>query len=334
MKFLIVGLGSMGKRRVRNLQHLGYADITGFDPRADRCDEACAKYGIQTISDWSKAQSLDVDAWIISTPPDTHLDYGLMAIDRGTAFFTEANVTDARAPEVIRRIAETGVIGAPSCTLRYNQGPRRIKKLLKDKAIGRPLSFTYQCGQFLPDWHPWESYKDFYVSKRETGACREIVPFELCWLTDIFGAVDRLSCFKDKVSDLDADIDDVYQLLLRFENRISGHLVVDVIARPAVRVFRLCCSHGTVEWNHMENVLRIWTPTGTANAYDLETIDLGAGTIETGYIHAEEPYIDEMCDFISAVQGRTKWSYTFEEDEKVLDLLRRAETSSENGTHI
>ena len=43
MKFLIVGLGSMGKRRVRNLQRLGMTDITGFDPRADRRDEAAGK---------------------------------------------------------------------------------------------------------------------------------------------------------------------------------------------------------------------------------------------------------------------------------------------------
>ena len=55
--------------------------------------------------------------------------------------------------------------------MRYYFGPRRIKELLKAGAVGRPLTFTYQSGQYLPDWHPWESYKEFYVSKRETGAC-------------------------------------------------------------------------------------------------------------------------------------------------------------------
>ena len=39
--------------------------------------------------------------------------------------------------------------------------------------------FVYHSGQYLPDWHPWESYKDFYVSNPATGARREIVPFEL-----------------------------------------------------------------------------------------------------------------------------------------------------------
>ena len=36
MKFLVIGLGSMGKRRVRCLQALHYTDIVGFDPREDR----------------------------------------------------------------------------------------------------------------------------------------------------------------------------------------------------------------------------------------------------------------------------------------------------------
>jgi predicted dehydrogenase len=329
MKFLIVGLGSMGKRRIRNLLHLGHTEIVGYDPREDRCNETCETLGIKAVSDWGVAQETDADAWVISTPPDTHMEYGFAALDREISFFTEASVTDDRAPEMVRRLVESDAIGAPSCTFRYYAGPRKIKQLLGDGKIGRPLMFTYHSGQYLPDWHPWESYKDFYVSKRETGACREIVPFELCWLVDILGELNKLTCLKDKVSDLDTDIDDVYQLLLGFEDGISGHLVVDVIARPAVRVFRLCGTEGTVEWDHTANTIRLWT----AETGDWEIIKLGRGTVEAGYIHAEEPYIDEMADFVAAVKGEKIWQYSYEDDEKILDFLIRAELSSDTGTH-
>ena len=40
LKIIIVGLGSMGKRRIRNLLKLGYCDIIGFDPRNDRRNES------------------------------------------------------------------------------------------------------------------------------------------------------------------------------------------------------------------------------------------------------------------------------------------------------
>lgn len=327
MRFLVIGLGSMGKRRVRNLRHLGFTDITGFDPRQDRRAEAAAKYGIATEEDWEAAKRLEVDAWVISTPPDTHLDYGFQALDRGLPFFCEANVTDPRAGEMVRRLKETGLVGAPSATMRYYPGPKAIAALVERGTIGRPLTFTFQSGQYLPDWHPWESYKDFYVSKRETGACREIVPFELSWLMTTFGGVGTVNCLKGRVGDLEVDIDDVYHLLLGFKSGLLGHLCVDVVARPAVRVFRLCGTLGTIEWNHSENAVRVWT----AEQGAWQTIDLGAGTVESGYIHVEEPYIAEMADFVAAVRGEKPWSYPFERDEEILGILVRAEKSMETG---
>ncbi|EWY42508.1 oxidoreductase [Skermanella stibiiresistens SB22] len=330
MRFLIVGLGSMGKRRIRCLKSLGFETIVGYDPRADRRTEAAERYGVEKIADWAAAAALPVDAWIISTPPDTHVDYALRATERGIAFFTEANVTDPRSGELIRRVAEAGTVGAPSCTMRYFKGPLRIKELVAAGVIGRPLIFTYQCGQYLPDWHPWESYKDFYVSKRETGACREIVPFELAWLTDVFGEVETLSCLKDKVGDIDCDIDDVYQMLLRFRTRVVGHLLVDVIARPAVRCFRLNGTEGTIEWDHTLNRLRVFR--ASENAWTDEA--LTDATVERGYIHAEEPYVAEMADFVAAVRRERPWPFPLTDDERVLDLLVRAEASSLDGRHV
>lgn len=43
MKFLICGLGSMGKRRIRNLKQLNQKELIGFDIRKDRCDEVNKK---------------------------------------------------------------------------------------------------------------------------------------------------------------------------------------------------------------------------------------------------------------------------------------------------
>lgn len=327
MKFLVIGLGSMGKRRVRNLLHLGYTKVAGFDPRAQRRDQARSKLGIEVVDSWAKAEARQVDAWIISTPPDTHLDYGFKAVAKGVHFFTEANVTDSRAGQMIETLRGVETIGAPSCTMRYFAGPSKIKEIVNEGVLGRLLAFTYHTGQYLPDWHPWEHYKDFYVSKRETGACREIVPFELSWLVPLFGPVRALTSIKAKVSDLDADIDDLYQLILSFEEGTVGHLMVDVVARPAVRTIRILGSEGTVEWDHSTRQVRLWT----SQTQQWQVFDLDVGTVESGYIHSEEPYIAEMADFVSAVQGTRPWQYGFEEDEAILRLLVQAEMSSDTG---
>lgn len=81
MKFLVIGLGSMGKRRVRNLISLGYKDnIAGFEPREDRRDEAESKYNIKTYDSLEKAMSeFNPDVFIVSTPPNMHMHYAYLA---------------------------------------------------------------------------------------------------------------------------------------------------------------------------------------------------------------------------------------------------------------
>ena len=237
MKFLIIGLGSMGKRRIRNLQYLGEHDIIGYDINEERRKECEKKYEIKIYDDIHRAMAEDPDALIISTPPDYHIDYELLAAKNNRHFFCEADISTEGMMELINICKNKNIISAPSATLRFNESILKIKDIVINNKIGNVVAFTYHMGQYLPDWHPWENISNFYVGKRETSATREMVPFELQWLTWIFGDIERLSCLKGKVSSLTVDIDDVYQLILQFKNKILGHLLIDVVSRicPAAK---------------------------------------------------------------------------------------------------
>src|SRR4051812_7542837 len=88
MNFLVVGLGSMGKRRIRCLKALGHSAIFGFDRRADRREEVASAYGISTFDDFEKAMDASrPHALIISVPPDVHHVYMKIAAERGIHFF-------------------------------------------------------------------------------------------------------------------------------------------------------------------------------------------------------------------------------------------------------
>jgi predicted dehydrogenase len=311
----------MGRRRVRNLKALDVTDIAGYDPRADRRDAAGAEYGVKTFSDWSEATACGASAWVVSTPPLTHFDYALQAIAASVPVFTEADVPDHRAAEVIRRRDETGVVVAPSCTMRYYPGPTLVRSLLKAGAIGRPLIFTYQSGQFLPDWHPWEQIRDFYVSNPETGAAREIVPFELVWLCDVFGAVTDATGIKGRSGAVDAPIDDHYALALRFASGVGGTLLVDVIARPGVRSFRACGTDGVLEWDQGAGCVRVRR--AGEKAWTVHALD--QGTKEAGYINPEEPYIMEVDSFLAAVRGERPYPFAIEDEVAAHGVLEAVE---------
>jgi len=332
MRFLVVGLGSMGKRRIRNLQYLKAGEIAGFDPRQDRRAEAASKYGVRTFADFDEAfASFNPDALIISTPPDLHVQYAKIAVANDRHYFSEASVVDDEMDDLIALCrVHPKVVAAPSCTLRYHPSIQTIKQMVNSQEFGKPLLFTYHSGQWLPDWHPWEDYRTFYVAKRATGACREIVPFELSWLTWLLGPVEAVTGMRAKLSTLDVDIDDAYQVLLQFRSGVRGHLLVDVIARYPVRMFRLCSEQATLEWDALAKQVRLFR----ASTQQWQAIPEPERIQEPGYVYAENPYIEEMRDFVAACKGEKPWGYTLQDDQAILDLLSAIEASSDRRTQI
>jgi predicted dehydrogenase len=332
LKIAIVGLGSMGRRRVRNLRHLGVREIIGVEPREDRRREVAQSHGITAVASLDAALALRPDAVIVSTPPAQHLEFALTAARNGLHVFTEADTSDEGVDEVLAAAARHKIVAAPSCTMRFHPAVKLIRELAEAGRVGRLLTFTHHAGQYLPDWHPWEDYRQFYVSKRETGACREIVPFELCWITGIVGRVERISGLRAKLSDLETDIDDVYHLLVRTAGNIAGQILVDVLARPAVRSFRLLGSEGTIEWVAATKCVRLYdAKTATWREFKEPEARVEAGYTE---MSVESMYIDEMAAFIGAIRGESPYPYSFEEDRDNLRALYAAEQSSDESRFI
>jgi len=333
MNFLVIGLGSMGKRRVRNLIALGHIkNVVGFDPRSDRTDEA-KDYGIQVFNDFDEAiANQKPDAFLISTPPNLHMKYANFAAKNNISCFIEASVVDAdKILELSKIITNKKIIMAPSCTMRYYPGPMKIKELIENNAIGKVLNYNYHTGQYLPDWHPWENIEDFYVSNPDTGGAREIVPFELTWLNDIFGDSTPLACVRKKLTNMSADIDDIYHCILEYPDNVIGNLTVEVISRPkAVREFRVMGSEGEIVFSGDTNSVKYIN----TQMKEWITFSFDTGTVQKGYINPEEPYINEVKDFVDNVglamdSKKTNYPNTLEDDYKILQTLYKLENISE-----
>src|SRR5690606_2910494 len=134
--------GSMGKRRIRNLQYLGYKNIIGCDISDARRRDAEKKYGIRTCSSLEQGFAQKPDAVIISTPPAHHYDIAQSVANKGLPFFMEANVIPDGFDRVLRVCRKKKVFAAPSCTMMHQPSIKRIKSLLQEGAVGRVLHFT------------------------------------------------------------------------------------------------------------------------------------------------------------------------------------------------
>ena len=324
MKFLVIGLGSMGKRRIRCLKALGYDDIIGYDLRLDRREESERKYLIKTTDNLDIIDFNEINAFIISVPPDLHLKYIKLAISKDIPAFIEAGVISDHTKKAIQENKSKEIFIAPSCTLKFHPIIRDIKEIIDSKKYGNMTNFTFHSGQYLPDWHPWEDVKDFYVSNRETGGCREIVPFELTWITDVFGFPKDIKGFFDKTMNVGADIEDSYAFNMRFSNGI-GAIIVDVAARFATRSLIINLEKAQIRWNWEEGIIKIFEAEKNRWIHQFQP----EGKAESGYNKniIEQMYVDEIEAFIKGIKDGTSYPNSMGNDLKILELLNSIENS-------
>lgn len=317
LRFLILGLGSMGKRRIRNLQFNGERDIVGFDILPERNKEVKEKYGIKVINNFNEISDKDFDVMIISTSPEAHGDYIRFALKHKKHFFVEHPISDDGYEDILKN-KDLNIIKVPSCTMRFYAPIKTMKKILEEKKIGKILAFQYHMGQYLPDWHPWEDYRKVYFSKKETGACREMLPFELIWLNWLMDSkVADISGTITKVSDLDMDADDIILANLKYENNILGNVIIDVISRKPFRTLRVLGSDGVLDWERFDSTIKIYD----AKSKTTEVISVPKGNPEKGYVNEEEMYNDEIKAFLDAIRGKAKYPFSFKDNLSNLKAL-------------
>ena len=325
LRFLVIGLGSMGKRRIRNLLFHGQRLICGYDTRPDRRLEAKRKYGIDIIADLKKISAEDFDAMVISTPPDQHGDYIRLALKLNKHFFVEHPTSDDGYKEIFSN-KNLSIVKAPSCTLRYYLPIKMIKNILDQGKIGKILAFQYHAGQYLPDWHVYEDYRKVYFSKKTTGACREIFPFELIWLNWISGSrVKEVRGFFNKVSNLQMKADDIILATVKYNNGILGTIIIDAIARKPYRTLRVLGSDGTLDWERFDSGIKLYS----AKSKKTKTITVPKGHQQTGYINEEEMYNDEIMTFLKAISGKLKYPHNFADSRQLLNTLYALEKSQQ-----
>jgi predicted dehydrogenase len=322
VKFVVIGLGSMGKRRIRCLRTLGFMDIAGVDPRDDRRREVEGLHSIRTLPKVDAEALAGADAVIISTPPNHHLEYLKAAVEAGKHAFVEASVIDTGLSELDAAAKKKKLVVAPSCTLRFHPAVKQVASLIAGGKLGKVANFSYHSGQYLPDWHPWERVADYYVSNPETGGAREIVPFELTWLTEVFGWPSSVVGVRASTMDVGAPIDDTYVLTLRYP-RALGVLIVDVVARAAIRRLLVNMERGQITWDWGENAVRVYeSETGQWTAHGLPEPKAAEGYNKN---IAEQMYVDEIASFVGAISGGDKFPNSLADDIRVLKLLYQAE---------
>lgn len=327
-QFFVVGLGSMGRRRLRCLAALGFdcKKITVTDVNPLRVDAAMAEMGCLGVSVNVFVQNLkssDSPILIVSTSPEAHLEYIECAVKLGIPCFVEASVTGVnRLKELAVLAATSGALVVPSMTMYFFPAIKRVREIIYSGICGKPLIINYQTGQYLKDWHPYEDIMDYYVSNLETGGCKEIVSFELTWLQTLFGQFRPLSCYRTKLSSLEAQIPDVH-IVTGLLGETPLVLTIEVLSRPvSTRELRIVCENGIIKSSADTNSVSFIATAGHNDEAHWNYTELEAGT-RVNSINPDEPYIDEISAFLDVVKAQdlSQFPHSIESDIRTLETL-------------
>lgn len=311
MKFLIAGLGSIGRRHLHNLVGLGQSDIVLYRTHQSSLDDAeLAPYPVET--DIKAALAHQPEAVIIANPTALHMQMALPAAQQGCALFIEKPLADrpddlAELEEVLKA-RQNPVLCAYQ--FRFNPGLEMLRSLLEQGAIGKALSFQSYWGEYLPEWHPWEDYRQSYAARRELGGG---VVLTLCHPLDylhwLFGDVRDLFAFTAKLSDLEVDVEDTAEALLRFQDGPLGSLHLDYCRRTKRHDLEISGTQGSLYWDYESNAVRLRNASGEERVYPAPD----------GF-ERNQMYVNEMSHFIDLASGKTESRCSFQDGKKALEL--------------
>ena len=320
MNICVIGLGSMGRRRIRLLKRLVPAShITGVDSNKKRVNDVVEEYGISCYHSLEEV-TYRPDCAFICTSPLSHGAIINECLQRECHIFSEINLVDNMYKENIRLAKEKGKVLFLSSTPLYKGEMQFIDKRIKEN--GKPCIYQYHVGQYLPDWHPWDNLKEFFVSNKLTNGCREFLAIELPWIQQVFGKIENVKVIKRNLTDLGFEFPDTYLIQMEHENQNAGNLLIDVVSRQPVRQLEILNEDIYMKWGGTpESLYEKDMVSG-----ELKQIKSGEYVHEQGYAEMinECAYEKEIEEFFEVIRGK-KPLYDFEQDLETLKVIDEIE---------
>lgn len=171
LRVLVVGLGSIGIRHLENLRQLGCGGIGVFRSRKGLPHKSVDLSGVSLHYAFDEALSHGYNAVVICNPTSLHLKYAQPAAEAGCHLYIEKPVSCSleNVGKLLRTVQKNKLVAAVGCQLRFHPNLIAVKQWLSQEAVGHVLNIQVDTGEYLPDWHPWENYRNSYAARQELG---------------------------------------------------------------------------------------------------------------------------------------------------------------------
>lgn len=276
MKVLFCGLGGIGQRHLRNLRQLlgDQLEVHAYRVRGQRIklhdnltvDEGAdleQDYQVQVHHDLAVALAQKPAAAFICNPNALHVPVALECVRANVPVFMEkplASDLDG-LDELLVEVAARKLLFHVGYNFRFHPGLQRLKTLVDAGFFGRLLSVRSEIGEYLPNWHRYEDYRQMYAARADQGGgviLSQIHEMDLIYW--FFGLPRSIVTHGGQLSALEVDVEDTASSLMRCDSAAGSFPIIlhqDFLQRPPVRTLKIVGDAGYAEIDLLANQLRV-----------------------------------------------------------------------------
>jgi predicted dehydrogenase len=327
MRAVIVGLGSIGKRHLANIELIeSVSHVTICHQRPSQSADTPSKR-YSSVDRLEDALKTNPDIALITGPASLHIETALSFARQGVHLFVEKPLSnDLRGvDELLETCHRRNLVLMVGYNLRFFRPLQVMRQALIEGRIGRPLMIQSEVGQYLPEWRPDTDYRQSVSARRDLGGGAVLeLSHELDYARWLLGEVKSVSAQTDHVSDLDIDVEDVANIILQFNSGAQGSIHLDMIRRPATRTCRIDGAKGTLTWDGITHQTQLFS--SQTNSW----IDLHPAT----RIDPNDTYVAELRHFVECVGNNSSPLVGGEDGRRALQIALAAKQSSSEGRVI
>ncbi|GAB1266003.1 Gfo/Idh/MocA family protein [Aurantivibrio infirmus] len=253
-RFLLVGLGSIGKRHLSNLRKIRpRAFIIVLRSTILVTKETKIPLGADVIvGTIEEALLFSPRMAIIASPSNFHIDVAKSLAEHGIHLMIEKPISNNLngVEELISYCENEKLILLTAYNFRFSRIARKFDELLQSGIIGKVVHVIVDTGQYLPDWRPGSDYKKGVSARAELGGGAVLeLSHEIDYIRWFFGEVDTVFAKIKNSNLLEIDVEDSVDALLAMKTGVSINLHMDFLQRSPNRVCKVIGSKGTLIWD-------------------------------------------------------------------------------------
>lgn len=262
------------------------------------------------------------DVAFITSPSTTHISLATVLAQNGVDLFIEkplsANLYGVE--DLLRTQKEHHGLLMVGYNLRFHKPLQYIKSCIDGGKIGKILSIRAEVGQYLPEWRPGSDYRTSVSAKRDLGGGAVLeLSHEIDYTMWFVGEPTSVTAQTGHLSDLEIDVEDTAEIVMRFANGAIGSIHLDMIQRPPSRNCKVIGTKGTVIWDGTNDSVILYSN----------------GSQEYSSLHPAKKedwnnmYLAELKHFISCVKKRETPLISGDDGKRVLKVALCAMQSSQ-----